>query len=141
MDDDDFDFSDADLDDLPANTLQQLETTAIRATQQQHNDAAADQDDSAYYGFADGDDDDDDVVNLDDDTPAPRFPTDHHNHHAHGYQTTQPDSGVRTQYGGAMEAEELPRQSQVDVGKLLERIKKVRLTALACASPVANGCS
>ncbi|KAF2193101.1 hypothetical protein K469DRAFT_619659 [Zopfia rhizophila CBS 207.26] len=37
--DDDFDFSDHDLDDLPANTLQQLETTAIQSTQHQPNPA------------------------------------------------------------------------------------------------------
>lgn len=40
-DDDDFDFSDHDLDDLPANTLLHLEANAIRATQhqaQQHHE-------------------------------------------------------------------------------------------------------
>ncbi|KAL5449739.1 hypothetical protein PMIN06_005819 [Paraphaeosphaeria minitans] len=121
MDDDDgdFDFSDADLDDLPANTLQQLETTAIRATQQPQIDAVVHEEDSAYYGFDDGDEDE--VVNLDDDRGAPHFP----NQHANGYQPTQPDNGANVQYDGAMEAEELPRQSQVDVGKLLERIKKL----------------
>ena len=133
MDDDEFDFSDADLDDLPANTLQQLETTAIRATQQQ-NDIIVDEEDSAYYGFDDGDEDE--VVNLDDD--APHLPSNiNNNNHVHGYQTTQPDNGVDN---GAMEVEELPRQSQIDVGKLLERIKKVRLhTALSVR--LANGCS
>ncbi|KAL5373282.1 hypothetical protein DPSP01_012854 [Paraphaeosphaeria sporulosa] len=118
MDDDDFDFSDADLDHLPANTLQQLETTALRATQPQHH-AVVPADDSAYYGFDDGDEDQ--VVNLDDDRGAPRFP----NTHAEAYQPTQPDHGASAQYDGAVDVDELPRQSQVDVGKLLERIKKL----------------
>ncbi|KAF2451021.1 hypothetical protein P171DRAFT_349615 [Karstenula rhodostoma CBS 690.94] len=122
MDDDDFDFSDADLDGLPANTLQQLETTAIRATQQQQShldNAAVHEDDSAYYGFDHGDEDE--VVNLDDDRGAPHFP----NNDATGYQATQPDNAATAQYHGAVEVEEVPRQSQVDVRRLLERIKKL----------------
>ncbi|KAJ4353579.1 uncharacterized protein N0V89_005309 [Didymosphaeria variabile] len=122
MDDDDFDFSDADLDDLPANTLQQLETTAIRATQQQnhhHDNAVAEEEDSAYYGFDDGDEDE--VVNLDDTRGAAHFP----NNDANGYQVTQRDNGANVQYDAAMEVEEAPPQSQIDVGRLLERIKKL----------------
>ncbi|KAF1850566.1 uncharacterized protein K460DRAFT_372785 [Cucurbitaria berberidis CBS 394.84] len=57
MDDDDFDFSDHDLDDLPANELQHLEASAVRATQQQ-TQAAPESD----YGLDDGEE----VVNLDD---------------------------------------------------------------------------
>ncbi|KAJ4364502.1 hypothetical protein N0V83_009097 [Neocucurbitaria cava] len=60
-DDEDFDFSDSDLDDLPANALQHLEINALRATQhqtQQQTQAAPESD----YGLDDGDE----VVNLDD---------------------------------------------------------------------------
>lgn len=59
MDDDEFDFSDTDLDDLPANTLQHLEATAIHATQHQGHAHPAPESD---YGLDDGDE----VVNLDD---------------------------------------------------------------------------
>ncbi|KAF2028366.1 hypothetical protein EK21DRAFT_69948 [Setomelanomma holmii] len=63
MDDDeyDLDFSDPDLDDLPANALQHLEATALRATQ--HHTTAAPESD---YGLDEGDE----VVNLDDDAGA-----------------------------------------------------------------------
>jgi hypothetical protein len=163
MDDDDFDFSDADLDDLPANTLQQLETTALRATQQQpppppqshhapaRHDAVAQEEVSAYYGFDDGDEDE--VVNLDDEPAAPHVPNS--NSAAHAYQATPRDNGVNAQLDGAIEVEVLPPQSRVDVGRLLERIKKVRflmgrntvrwLTAAAragktAAEPQPRGC-
>lgn len=138
MDDDDFDFSDADLDDLPANTLLQLETTAIRATQQQQSrlsSAPAPDHDAAYYGFDDADEDE--VVNLDDRRAAPLRPTDS----ATAYQPSQADHGASVQCDGAMDVEALPRQSQVDVGRLLERIKKVRLNKALAAGLVANGCS
>lgn len=141
MDDDDFDFSDADLDDLPANTLQQLETTAIRATQQQqnhHGHAVTQTEDSDYYGYDNGDEDE--VVNLDDARGAPHFP----NNNTQGYQATQRHNGSNTQYGGAMEVEQAaPRQSQVDVdvGKLLERIKKVGGNHRPGYISMADGCS
>lgn len=114
MDDDEFDFSDHDLDDLPANTLQQLETTAICATQHHRNDSAAHGSD---YGLDDGDE----VVNLDDEADAPGFAPAQQNY---GYNPTNTDGNAL--YGDAMEVEEPPRQSQADVSKLLQRIKKVR---------------
>lgn len=128
MDDDDFDFSDADLDDLPANALQQLETTAIRATQQPRDTRdLTPVEDSAYYGFDEGNEDE--VVNLDDTRGPPHFANDIVNggyagSHG-GYQTTQQENGGGVQYDGAMEVDRVPQQSQVDVGKLLERINKV----------------
>ncbi|KAF1926913.1 uncharacterized protein M421DRAFT_102043 [Didymella exigua CBS 183.55] len=57
--DDDFDFSDHGLDDLPANAIAQFEAAAIRATQQPQTAPRSD------YGL----DDDDEVVNLDDEAP------------------------------------------------------------------------
>lgn len=130
MDDDEFDFSDHDLDDLPANTLQHLEASAIRATQRQPS-AAPESD----YGLDDGDE----VVNLDDaakpphaspwvnvDAPPPTQPQqeydcDDHNHdHSHG------ENGDND----TMDVEELPRRSQADPTPLLQRIKKVRPTRL-----------
>lgn len=62
MDEDDFDFSDSDLDDLPANTLHHLEANAIRATQQPALSAA-----ESDYGLDDGEE----VINLDDDDTGP----------------------------------------------------------------------
>jgi hypothetical protein len=111
--DDDFDFSDPDLDDLPANTLQQIEANAIRATQ--HPPTAPESD----YGL----DDADEVVNLDDGPPrtlnaAPRYTQDQQDYsYAHGAEQLYPDD---------MDVEEQPRQSQADPGQLLARIKKVR---------------
>ncbi|KAF2467321.1 uncharacterized protein BDR25DRAFT_305714 [Lindgomyces ingoldianus] len=113
--DDDFAFSDCDLDDLPANTLQQLETAAIELTQHPPNPhRAADSD----YGLEDGDE----VINLDDDAapppPLPQLP-----------QLPRPSSPRAHDHNGsshdAIEAEEQPRRSQVDVGQLLRRIKKL----------------
>ena len=62
--DDEFDFDDDGLDLLPAHTLPQLETTAIRATQHQGRTNASESD----YGLEDGDE----VINLDDAAAAPR---------------------------------------------------------------------
>ena len=118
MDEDDFDFSDSDLDDLPANTLQHLEANAIRATQRQAQPAP-----ESDYGLDDGDE----VINLDDDDAGP----------AHAYSVAAPQYTQTLQdydynhdehngpYEDQMEVEEQPRQSQADSGQLLSRIKKV----------------
>ncbi|KAF2654864.1 hypothetical protein K491DRAFT_599979 [Lophiostoma macrostomum CBS 122681] len=101
--DDDFDFSDDGLDDLPANTLQQLETTAIQATQHppRHGAPASD------YGLDDGDE----VINLDEQSILPR---------------AEPWPPVAQHaYNDAMEVEEQPQRSQADVSQLLLRIKKL----------------
>ncbi|KAF1976634.1 hypothetical protein BU23DRAFT_578523 [Bimuria novae-zelandiae CBS 107.79] len=134
MDDDEFDFSDADLDDLPANTLDQLETRAFRATQQQvqiqGHEAVVDEEDFSYFGFDDGDEDE--VVNLDDTRGASHFADHAGNHGVTGphneYRAAQAapqGNGRSVQYDGAMEVDQAPQQSQVDVGRLLERIKKL----------------
>lgn len=145
MADDDFGFSDDDFDDLPANTLQHLEASAIRATQQpqqqqqqqqpQH-DAAPESD----YGLDDGEE----VVNLDDasgpqraspwvaaDAPQytqPQQDYDYDYGYGHGYdQQPQHDADTGDQfYNEPMEVEEPPRRSQADPNQLLQRIKKVR---------------
>jgi hypothetical protein len=104
MDEDDFDFSDPDLDDLPANTLHQIEANALRATQHQ---AAVPESD---YGLGDGDE----VINLDDD--GSQYP------HAAQQDGDLPNDGDHDQMGVA----EQPRPTQADAGQLLLRIKKVR---------------
>lgn len=125
--DDDFDFSDDGLDDLPANTLQQLETTAIQATQSRARNNAPESD----YGLDDGDE----VINLDDtvvppqaspwaavDTPnLPRAPP-------QGYDYSYNNGNANGAYDGAMELDEHPRLSQVNMDpQMLLRIKKVWL--------------
>ncbi|KAJ4350871.1 hypothetical protein N0V95_004370 [Ascochyta clinopodiicola] len=128
-DDDDFDFSDHDLDDLPANTIQQFEAEAIRATQQQQQTqqqtrhAAPESD----YGLDDGDA----VVNLDD---ADSFPQAQHTE-AHdpydtydtydAYDTTIDESHDHVHAHNHVQAVEQPRQSQADPDQLLSRIKKL----------------
>lgn len=120
MEHDEFDFSDADLDDLPANTLQHLEASARRATQ--HPPPPAPESD---YGLDDGDE----VVNLDDDAgaahtyaaPAPQHilrppPALAHAHHHDAPHASDGDD---------MDVEAPPRPSQVEAGPLLARIKKV----------------
>ncbi|KAJ4287760.1 hypothetical protein N0V90_012464 [Kalmusia sp. IMI 367209] len=121
MDDDEFNFSDHDFDDLPANTLQQLETAAIRATQ--HHDPAVAGEDSAYYG-PDDDGEEDEVVNLDDPRGASHFANGNGNGNP-DYEAGQENNRGDVRYSEAMEVEAPPRQSQVDVGRLLERIKKL----------------
>tara|TARA_R110002003_G_scaffold626_5_gene20908 strand:+ start:13597 stop:14292 length:696 start_codon:yes stop_codon:yes gene_type:complete len=117
-DDDDFDFSDPDLDDLPAHALQHLEANAIRATQ--HPAHAAQESD---YGLDDGDE----VVNLDDDAAAagagapqhtpPRQPYEYpHDYTRHGGDEPGDDD---------MDVDEQPRRSQAGPTQLLSRIKKV----------------
>jgi hypothetical protein len=104
MDEDDFDFSDPDLDDLPANTLHQIEANALRATQ--HQPAVPESD----YGLDDGDE----VINLDD--AGSQYP------HAAQQDGDFPHDADHDQ----MEVAEQPRPTQADAGQLLSRIKKVR---------------
>ncbi|KAH4182512.1 hypothetical protein HBI26_214770 [Parastagonospora nodorum] len=119
-DDDDFGFSDSDLDDLPANTLQHLEANAVRATQ--HQQQAGPESD---YGLDEGDE----VVNLDDDNAAA-----HHAYSVAAPEYTQPQqtdyayddsNGQQQLYADQMEVEEQPYRSQADPGQLLSRIKKL----------------
>jgi len=116
--DDDFDFSDPDFDDLPANTLLQIEANAIRATQ--HQPAAPESD----YGLDDGDE----VVNLDDGPPrafeAAAQYTQGRQDYAYADHYEQAGNGAL--YRDDMDVEQPPRQSQADPEALLSRIKKVR---------------
>jgi hypothetical protein len=117
MAEDDFDFSDTDLDDLPANTLQHLEASAIRATQHQAPPAP-----ESDYGLDDGDE----VVNLDDDDAVP---THAYSNAVPQYAQAQPADDY-THNGDSldqdeMDVEEQPRRSQADPNTLLSRIKKV----------------
>ncbi|KAF2713208.1 hypothetical protein K504DRAFT_498024 [Pleomassaria siparia CBS 279.74] len=125
--DDDFDFSDDDLDDLPANALQQLETTAIRATQHQER-----QHPESDYGLDEGDEGDQ-VINLDDAAGAPQASPwmnvasqyqPNHNHQLNPHYNAIGDGN--SFYNGTIEAEEQqPRRSQADSNQLLLRIKKL----------------
>jgi len=120
--DDDFDFSDDDLDDLPANTLQQLETTAIRATQ--HHEPAAPESD---YGLDDGDE----VINLDDAARPPQaspwvnVAPQYQQHLTRTTYASRENTNDNAYYNDAMEVEEQPQRSQIDASQLLLRIKKV----------------
>jgi hypothetical protein len=130
MSDDDFDFSDHDLDDLPANTIEQFEAAAILATQQQTTQHAASESD---YGLDDGDE----VINLDDqDRFAQAQQGRAHDSHAtydayDAYEEgTTIDEGNTYQHEHEHEHEHMqlvepPRQSQADPDQLLSRIKKV----------------
>lgn len=143
--DDDFDFSDDGLDELPADALDQLETTAIHATQHQHQSRSAAPE--SDYGADDGDGDE--VINLDDQTAAPQPATwgvaaaqpgnappqqydysyGNESHPQNGY-VNQNDHGIgygNNAYTEVMQVEEQPQRSQVDVNQLLLRIKKVCL--------------
>jgi hypothetical protein len=118
MAEDDFDFSDSDLDDLPANTLQHLEASAVRATQRQAPPAP-----ESDYGLDDGDE----VVNLDDDDAET---THAYNIAVPQYAQAQPaydytHNGGDTLDQDEMDVEEQPRRSQADPNTLLSRIKKV----------------
>lgn len=118
--DDEFDFADHELDELPANTLQQLETTALRATQHCASATGPESD----YGLDDGDE----VVNLDDAAGPPQASA----WVAEAPQFTQHQQRCHEDndaYHDAMEAGEQPRRSQADVGQLLLRIKKVGPTS------------
>jgi len=118
--DDEFDFSDDDLDDLPANTLQQLETTAIRATQHFPPTAL-----ESEYGLDDGDE----VINLNDAAPPQPSPwvnvPRHQPNHPYPQHDSRNDANGNSFYNDAMEIEEQPRRSQIDSNQLLLRIKKV----------------
>jgi hypothetical protein len=123
MGEDDFDFSDSDLDDLPAKTLHNLEASAIRATQHQAPPAP-----ESDYGLDDGDE----VVNLDDDDAGPphAFTANAAPQCAHAqqqaYDYTHTHNGDSTLDPDQMEVEqEPPRRSQADPSMLLTRIKKV----------------
>ena len=128
MDEDDFDFSDSDLDELPANTLLHLEEKATRATQPPPQQPAPESD----YGLDDGDE----VVNLDDDDAGQA-----HTYRVATPQYTQPApaydyhaSGHHEPYEPPMDVDEPPYRSQADPGQLLSRIKKVR-----CDCPAPRG--
>jgi hypothetical protein len=108
MEHDEFDFSDADLDDLPAGTLYRLEQNAIEATQQQQQQQhqrpeppyALDHEQGHTINHSH----EDEIINLDDS----------HGHHHNRLST-----------GALMDVDEAPQQSQADVGKLLQRIKNL----------------
>ncbi|KAF9693339.1 hypothetical protein EKO04_008592 [Ascochyta lentis] len=132
MSDDDFDFSDHDLDDLPANTIQQFEADAIRATQQQqqqqqsqHTRNAAPESD---YGLDDGDEvvnlDDADALHSDAHDPHDTYHTydTHHTHHTHDTYDTHDTTIDEANDHHVIDQ---PRQSQADPDQLLSRIKKL----------------
>lgn len=108
--DDEFGFSDPDLDDLPAKTLQHLEATAIRATQPLPTAPESD------YGIDAGDE----VVNLDDSEAMPLeraqitpflFADDHIPQEMRQDNAHMPSQG--------------PLPSQVNSDELLKRIKQL----------------
>jgi hypothetical protein len=112
MDDDEFDFSGHELDELPADQWDELETTAIQATQHatQHPVRYLVQPEDDYGGF--DDDGGDEVINLDDVQQNYDYNSNHNDHnpaHNNGYGDTI----------------DVPRQSQADPSQLLQRIKQV----------------
>lgn len=132
-DDDDFDFSDHDLDDLPDDALQHLEANAIRATQHQPQLYVAPQSD---YGLDDGDE----VVNLND--AGPQYSNTHHygtepvlleeEHDAEDVTVDDYGNGDGNAHGEQLyddymqvEQRPVPPRSQADPSQLLQRIKKV----------------
>lgn len=117
MSDADFDFSDDDLDDLPATAIEQFEAAAIRATQQPRTAAASD------YGL----DDDDEVINLDDDNITHLDDSNNITNLDDGDDITNRDNPDE------LRPTQLPRPSQADPDQLLARIKKVRAAAPAPA--------
>ena len=132
MADDEFDFSDDDFDDLPANTLDHLEARAFEATQHQANTARGPESD---YGLDDGDQ----VVNLDHlpqyTQPQPQPQPDYAYHddnddddHDHDYGNHEDGDANSDQqlYHHGMQVQEPPGPSQHDPTQLLQRIKKVR---------------
>jgi hypothetical protein len=122
-DDDEFGFSDPDLDYLPIDTLHEFEATALRATQQPHLDDY--QDNHAHYLYprhaspatpeSDYGLDDDQVVDLDDTAShPPHIKTEP----AHHLLRSQPPPSQ-------------PPRSQADPDALLLRIKQVRRPFMA----------
>ena len=140
MSDDDFDFSDHDLDDLPANTIEQFEAAAILATQQQTTQHAASESD---YGLDDGDE----VINLDDQDrfAQPQKGRAHDSHASYNAydayeEGTTIDEGNTYQHEHErMQLVEPPRQSQADPDQLLSRIKKVRQLFTSSSPGPADG--
>ena len=146
MSDDDFDFSDHDLDDLPANAIEQFEAAAILATQQQTTQHAASESD---YGLDDGDE----VINLDDEDGFAQAHQDRaHDSHATYDAYDAYEEGTTIDEGNTYQHDhdhehghehehvqlvEPPRQSQADPDQLLSRIKKVgQLLTSPSPSPV-----
>jgi len=125
MSDGDFDFSDHDLDDLPANTIEQFEAAAIRATQQQQQQQQQQQTRQPAGGSDYGLDDADEVINLDDEDGFVQGEDPHDTFDAYdAYEEgTTIDESYNYQHQHAVE--QPPRQSQADPDQLLARIKKV----------------
>ena len=152
MSGDDFDFSDHDLDDLPANTFEQFEAAAIRATQQQATQQQTTQQQTTQqqhaalasdYGLDDGDE----VINLDDQDrfAQPQQGRAHASHatydaydaYEEGTTIDEGDTYQHEHENEHMQLVEPPRQSQADPDQLLSRIKKVgQLLLLTCTSPL-----
>lgn len=128
MSDGDFDFSDHDLDDLPANTIEQFEAAAIRATQQQQQQQQQTRQPAGGSDY--GLDDADEVVNLDDEEDGFVQGQDAHDtfdaYDAYEEGTTI-DESYNYNYNHQHEhaAVQPPRQSHPDPDQLLSRIKKV----------------
>ncbi|KAF2623243.1 hypothetical protein BU25DRAFT_401073 [Macroventuria anomochaeta] len=125
MSDDEFDFSDHDLDNLPANTIEQFEAAAIQATQQQQQQQTRHAALESDYGLDDGDE----VINLDDeDGFAPgqqgrgHAPYDTYDTYDAYEEGTTIDEGSRYENVHVVQQ---PRQSQADPDQLLSRIKKL----------------
>lgn len=129
MDHDHLGFSDDDLDDLPANTLQHLEANAIRATQQRQQTHPPSESD---YGL---DDDGDEVINLDQgsevlhlDHVAAQAQQYAHARHDYDYTTNNDNNNTHDAlYGDDMDLEELAGPNQQ-----LLRINKVRDAVVMC---------
>jgi hypothetical protein len=137
MSDDEFDFSDHDLDDLPANTIEQFEAAAIRATQQPQTQRA-----ESNYGLDDGDE----VVNLDDDAAGyaqgqqgrGHDPYDTHDANDAYDEGTTIDESNRYEF---VQTAEPPRRSQADPDQLLSRIRKVGSHVAAVVGSFTDRCS
>ncbi|OSS53209.1 hypothetical protein B5807_02948 [Epicoccum nigrum] len=135
MSGDDFDFSDHDLDDLPANTFEQFEAAAIRATQQQATQQQATQQQHAALASDYGLDDGDEVINLDDQDrfAQPQQGRAHASHatydaydaYEEGTTIDEGDTYQHEHENEHMQLVEPPRQSQADPDQLLSRIKKL----------------
>lgn len=128
--DDTFDFDDDGFDDLPADALQELEYTAIRATQHQNKGNIANEE-SEEGEYEDGEDDEE-IVDLRDQPAA----IDHYVHQLRQQQQQsqppQQQSAYDYEHGlqtDAMDVDEPPARSQADAPQLLLRIKKVPLPA------------
>lgn len=118
--DDDFDFDDDGLDSLPADALDELENTAIRATQHQNPRSTS----TAENNYGNGEEDE--VIDLRNQGGAhlnnlmPHRTPAYNQAHRHGY--TRQQSATQND---AMDLDEPPRRSQADPDQLLLRIRKV----------------